>query len=184
LNSWIYRAAKIALTLYAKVAVPVYAIKGQYPDWALTPDDPVSPFGKAEPTMKLIYKYLGRYVGDVIWLGFRNTAYGFSYKHGKPDWLKEPTIKYESLAGNLEFAINGKVRTYTLRGPDGSTLTENQRRIGPFILITGHRIQPIYDGCMENVERLKQGLDRAPRPASHPNMDARSIFSIRTSRTM
>lgn len=175
------------LKLPIKLAVPFYAIKGKYPWWMVTPDDPVSPFGSGttpgasvEPTQMAIYQRFGRYVGDVIWLGWRNSGFGYAYSL-KPDWLKNPEIKYEDLYLNKE--VDGWVTTYIASNGQESVI-EHQYKLGPIILIVGYRAQPIYDGGMENRDRLAKGLERAPRPAGHPNMDGRPLVSLRTSRTM
>lgn len=168
-----------------KILVPLYAIKGKYPWWMVTPDDPVSPFGSGtsptsstEPTQMGIYKRFGRYVGDVVWLAWRNSAYGYAYSQ-KPDWLKDPSIKYEDL--KIWGTPNKEV---FLEAPDGTVLTEKTYKVGPFRLIVGHRLTPILNGSLENKQRLAQGLERAPRPGFHPNMDARPVVSLRTSRTL
>ncbi len=169
-----------------KLTVPFYAIKGKYPWWMITPDDPVSPFGSGttksasiEPTQMAVYRRFGRYVGDVLWLGWRNSGLGYAYSL-KPDWLKDPDIKYETLTLNK---AEGNPVVYT--ASDGkNTVQEKQHKFGPFILITGYRVQPIYDGGMENRKRLSEGLERAPRPGFHPNMDGRPLISLRTKRTM
>jgi hypothetical protein len=171
-----------------KVAVLLFAIRGKYPPMLVTPDDPVSPFGSGttptasvEPTQMAIYKRFGRYIGDVVWLAWRNGGYGISY-YVKPGWLKDPAIKYEELTFDVE--VGARKTRYWLRQPDGTWLWETQRWLGPLCLITGYRIQPIFDGAAENKSRLAVGLPRAPRPGFHPNMDGRPIFSIRTRRTM
>ena len=171
--------------ILCKVLVPLYAIRGKYPWWMLTPDDPVSPFGSGttptastEHTQMKIYERFGRYIGDVVWLGWRNSGYGYAYSL-KPEWLKDPSIKYEDL--KIEGIPDQEVR---LLQPDGSWITEKTHRLGPFRLIVGHRLTPILNGHLENKMRLRQGLERAPRPGFHPNMDARPIVSLRTMRTM
>ena len=168
-----------------KLTVPFYAIRGNYPWWMITPDDPKSPFGSGttpgasvEKTQMGIYRRFGRYVGDVVWLGWRNSGYGYAYSL-KPDWLKKD-IKYEDL--ELQKAEGNPV-VYTVS--DGTnTLKEKQYKLGPFVFLVGHRVQPVYDGGMENRKRLAEGLERAPRPAFHPNMDGRPLISLRTKRTM
>lgn len=174
--------------ILCKVLVPIYAIWGRYPWWMVTPDDPVSPFGSGttpgastEATQMAIYRRFGRYVGDVVWLGWRNSGFGYAYSQ-KPDWLKDPNLKYEDL--DFGYYEDEDETIYSVKAPDGSWLEETQLKFGPFTLITGHRVQPIYDGAQENRDRLAKGLERAPRPAFHPNMDGRPIFSIRTARTM
>lgn len=180
--------SRVFIKPVAKVLVLFYAIRGQYPDWLLTPDDKVSPFGSAttptasnEPTVRKVYAKFGRYVGDVYWLAWRNATYGLAYSL-KPDWLKAPDIRYEDQTFEVDSA--GKKKTFWLLAPDGSWLWETQRRLGPLIFISGYRIEPAYNGAMENRQRLAAGQERAPRPGFHPNMDGRPIFSIRTARTM
>lgn len=176
---------KVAL----KLAVPIFAIRGNYPSMLLTPDDPVSPFGcgttpgaSREESMVKIYERFGRYIGDCIWLGWRNSGYGVAY-YLKPGWLKNPRLKYEDLFMDVEHPKPGVV-TFWLCQPDGRWLWETQRKIGPFTLITGYRIEPIWNGHCENLLRLGHGQPRAPRPAFHPNMDGRPLVSLRTARTL
>jgi hypothetical protein len=173
-----------------KLLVPFYAIKGNYPWWMITPDDQVSPFGSGttktasvEPTQMGIYRLFGRYVGDVVWLGWRNSGYGYSYSQ-KPEWLKNPDIKYETLS--ITLTERGRKKVFALDQPDGTFLTETQYKFGPFVLLFGYRIEPIYNGCMENRDYIaKYPQDgRLPRPGFHPNMDGRPIISLRTTRTM
>lgn len=173
------------MKVVVKLTVPFYAIKGNYPWWMVTPDDPVSPFGSGttptastEATQMKMYKLFGRYIGDLIWLGWRNGGYGYAYSQ-KPDWLKDPNIKYEEL--DIWGTVNDAVY---LRQPDGTILRERTYRVGPFRIITGYRLTPILSGHLENKKRLEQGLERYPRPAFHPNMDARPLVSLRTDRTL
>jgi hypothetical protein len=186
---WLKILKKVLVSkILCKVLVPIYAIRGKYPWWMVTPDDPVSPFGSGtvptastEPTQMAIYHVWGRYVGDVVWLAWRNSGFGYAYSQ-KPDWLKEPGIKYENL--HL-MRVRGKRKTiFRLLQPDGTFLEERQYKLGPFVWIAGYRIEPIYNGAMENRDRLARGEPRAPRPGFHPNMDGRPIISLRTTRTM
>lgn len=173
-----------------KVAVLLYAVRGKYPWWMVTPDDPVSPFGSGttpsasvEPTQMAVYKRWGRYIGDVVWLAWRNSGFGLSYSL-KPDWLKDPSIRYDALELVAENDVTGRVSRYWLRQPDGTWLRETQRWFGPLCLITGFRIQPIYDGVARNKARAFEGLPPQTLPAFHPNMDGRPILSLRSRRTM
>jgi hypothetical protein len=173
--------------LLVKATVLFYAVKGNYPWWMVTPDDPKSPFGSGttptastEPTQMKIYRRFGRYVGDVIWLGWRNSGYGYAYSL-KPDWLKDPNIKYEDLSLHKE--TSGIKTTYVVS--DGkNTLVENQYKLGPLYLLVGHRVQPVYDGGMRNRSWMAEGRPPAKLPAFHPNMDGRPVLSIRSTRTM
>jgi hypothetical protein len=182
--------SRFPLKVLLKLAVPIFAIWGRYPSLMRTPDDPVSPFGcgttptaSNEPTMAEIYSRFGRYVGDVVWLAWRNSGYGVAY-YCKPGWLKDPSIKYERLKMEVDGRYGERKLTFWLRCPDGTWMHETQRRFGPFVLLTGYRIEPIWNGRMENLSRLARGELRAPRPGFHPNMDGRPIVSIRTKRTM
>jgi len=171
--------------ILCKVLTPFYAIKGKYPWWMVTPDDPISPFGSGttptsstEPSQMKIYATFGRYIGDLVWLAWRNSGFGYSYSL-KPDWLKDPDIKYEDLI--IWGTPNKEV---FLKQPDGSILTEKTTKIGPFLLIRGHRLTPILNGHLENKQRIERGEERVRRPGFHPNMDGRPIISIRTKGTM
>lgn len=181
---WFWPLLKLPL----KLLVPLYAIRGNYPWWMVTPDDPVSPFGSGttptastEPSQVALYEDAGRYIGDVVWLGWRNSFYGFHYQF-KPDWLKSPGVKYEELVWYRE--SDGNTSRIYLQQPDGTWLWETTRKLGPFFLITGWRIGPAYEGALENSARAAVGLPRVPRPAFHPNMDGRPVFSIRTRKTL
>jgi hypothetical protein len=68
------------LSIPARLLVPLFAIGGRYPWWMVTPDDPVSPFGTYEATVRAVYARFGRYLGDVYWLAWRNVLYGLSYR--------------------------------------------------------------------------------------------------------
>lgn len=144
--------------LFAWIPVSIFAIWGKYPKWLLTPDDPVSPFGQYEPTVKKIYDKCGCYVGDLYWLGFRNTLYGLSYAL-KPKYLKSLT-SYRALTrvvrvyGCVRVVSVGHLREITIRG------------FG-LAFIWGNRLSPI----LENQDDLH-----------HPNMDGRPVFSIRLKR--
>jgi len=173
-----------------RLLVPLYAIRGRYPWWMVTPDDIASPFGSGTTTgasrelsQMTLYRRFGRYVGDVVWLAWRNCAYGLNYKL-KQDWLKDKEIRYEALEMEQVIESGGRKIVYWLKQPDGTWLWETQRKFGPFFLLTGFRLEPIWNGRLENLILLTSGQPRAPRPAFHPNMDGRPITSIRTARTM
>jgi hypothetical protein len=181
--------ARGLLKVLTKPLVLFYAIRGNYPTWMLTPDDPVSPFGSGttpgasrEETQMKVYEKFGRYIGDVVWLGWRNSLYGISY-YLTPDFLKDKSIQYVNLEAAKEELPNGTVQ-YWIRIPGTDEwLWETQRKYGPITVLSGYRIQPIYDGIIRAREGLKQGVV-IKLPAHHPNMDGRPIFSFRTKRTM
>lgn len=182
---WLWPVVQMGIRLL----VPLYAIRGRYPWWMLTPDDPVSPFGSGttptasrEGSQMAVYRRLGRYAGDVVWLAWRNCGYGLNYTL-KPAWLKNEKIRYEDLHVDYELLSYSR-RRFWLAQPDGTWLWETQREFGPFIMLTGFRIEPIFNGARENALRASRGEERAPRPAFHPNLDGRPIFSFRTARTM
>lgn len=84
----------LLLDIPARLLVLVLAIRGRYPWWLITPDDPVSPFGLYEPAMRRAYfgtaqplpggyywmRPTGwrRYWGDVLWLAGRNVLFGLT----------------------------------------------------------------------------------------------------------
>jgi hypothetical protein len=144
-------------SLLAYVLVPFYAIKGKYPWWMVTPDDPVSPFGQYEESIRKAYKW-GRWWGDTRWLT-RNAFYGLKYRF-KPDALKGVT-DYSNLT-----TIRHKEDVYLFLD---EVYVEKNRRFGPFVLITGYRLSPIHND--KNI------------PRKEINMDGRPVFSIRTRRT-
>lgn len=204
LTKRLIQSTRLLLKPFLKLAVLVFAIRGKYPPILLTPDDPVSPFGSGttpgasiEPTQMAIYRRFGRYIGDVVWLGWRNSGYGLNY-YLKPDWLKDKDLQYMHLTiidkrtpgpdgkleGDLYTERTDRVGTVWVRGPYGAWLWETTRKFGPIYVITGYRLSPIASGARENLARKAAGLDPVPRPAFHPNMDGRPIFSIRTKRTM
>jgi len=174
----------------------------------VTPDDPVSPFGSGttpgasyEATQVKIYERFGRYIGDCVWLGWRNSGYGVSY-YTKPDWLKREGLRYMDLVieddrvsvaltegpdPEIDKTPDGepiKVGTLWVRTPDGSWLWETTRKWGPFYVITGYRLSAIASGAEEDRKRVARGQPPVPRPLYHPNMDGRPIVSVRTSYTM
>ena len=190
---WVRLLDRLGLVdLFATVAVPILAIKGVYPWWLLTPDDKVSPFGSGttpgastEKSQVAVYTWgtkvggskFGRWLGDSVWLGWRNRGYGVSYWL-KPDWLKRPGIEYHKLnifqEGNVVW----------LEQPDGTWLWETTRKVGPFYLLTGFRLTPILSGALEDRDRIARGEPPVPRPIYHPNMDARPIISVRSKRSI
>jgi hypothetical protein len=151
------------LTPLAWLLVPLFAIFGKYPKLFVTPDDPVSPFGQYEPTVRSVYARWGRYAGDVYWLAFRNPLYGLAYLF-KPDEFKRMS-DYSRVAVRLEEGSHGRTITVRVFGFDNAkTYTEHTLYVGPLAIILGHRLWPVYSN---------KGVLR------HPNMDARPVFSIR-----
>lgn len=146
------------LGFFVMPLVAIYAIRGKYPWWMVTPDDPVSPFGQYEQTVVEQYKK-GRWWGDVYWLGFRNSVYGLKYKY-KPDYLKEIT-SYRPIQLRMKRRVSKNKVVLVLDG-----LTETTLSIGPFRVIYGYRLSPIWNW------EPSHGV----RPI---NMDGRPVFSIR-----
>lgn len=144
--------------LFAWIPVSIFAIWGKYPKWLMTPDDTTSPFGQYEPTVKSIYDKYGRYIGDLYWLGFRNTLYGLSYAL-KPEYLKS-LVSYRALTRTVR--VYGCVQIVTV-----DRLYEITIRYFGLAFIWGNRLSPIFN----NQDNLR-----------HPNMDGRPVFSIRLKR--
>lgn len=201
-KQWWANLARVPLKVLLKLAVPIFAIWGKYPPLMVTPDDPVSPFGSGttpgasrEPTQMKLYERFGRYIGDVVWLGWRNGGYGVAY-YCKPDWLKRPGIRYMDLTiddqrfppvrwdKELDREIPPGLGTLWLQAPDGSWMWETTRKFGPIYLITGYRLSAVAAGAAEDRARVESGWPPVPRPTRHPNMDGRPIVSIRTARTV
>lgn len=189
-----------------KVAVLFFAIKGKYPPLMLTPDDPVSPFGSGttpgasrEPTQMAVYRRFGRYIGDVVWLAWRNGGYGIAYWL-KPDWLKDPKLRYMDLEifdqrlppmaatmtpdGAYTDNDAERVGTVWVKAPDGKWLWQTTRKLGPLYVITGYRLSAIASGSNEDWMRVLNGMKPHGRPVRHPNMDGRPLVTIRSARTM
>lgn len=149
------------LGLFAWIPVSLFAIFGHYPKWLRTPDDPRSPFGQYEPLVKSIYEKYGRYIGDLYWLGFRNTLYGISYCL-KPKAFKEAKSYFEF------FRTQKSGKFYKLSAVEKASgrgrWFELVLYVGPFSIIWGNRLHAV----MTNNDEVR-----------HPNMDGRPIFSIR-----
>lgn len=187
------------LKVPAKVLVLLYAIRGKYPWWMVTPDDPVSPFGSGttptasnEPTVRKVYEKFGRYIGDVYWLAWRNSFYGLRLSF-KPAWLADPATDYWKLNYADERVATEacdtegnpiKVGTIWLQQPDGTWLTETTRKFGPLYTITGYRLKAVAEGGDRDRAAVARGEQPIGWPFWHPNADGRAVFSIRTSRTM
>ncbi len=121
--------------------------------WYLTPDDLVSPYGAYEPTMRAVYAKYGKWIGDWVWLGFRNKGYGLKYKM-TPDLFKVVT-SYEDL--NMVSTEGKYLRVIDIEG-----YKEYCLKLKYFHVLYGYRLRPVRDGIWKT-----------------PNMDARPIFSIR-----
>ncbi len=144
------------LGIPARALVLLLAIVGRYPAWLVTPDDPESPFGKYEPTVREVYARFGRYLGDVYWLAWRNVLFGLSYRF-KPARFKG-LIDYSDLR-----------RTITARGALTIFCVEGyqllQLRVGGFEVLAGWMVR---------------GAALDPLTRRQPvNMEFRPIFSLR-----
>lgn len=101
---------------------------GTLPSWAWmynTPDSPHSPYSQYEAGAVSYYK-LGRFIGDYMWLAWRNSWYGLSFKwavHPASDWTWETTGN--PWAGNKVMVSTGKPHV------DGTPE-------GPMELVFGH----------------------------------------------
>ena len=156
------------LGFFAWIPVLFYAIRGKYPDWALTPDDPVSPFGQYEETVKKVYEKFGRYIGDVYWLGFRNKLYGLKYKYKIPG-LKGIT-DYQYLLTNKQalYYKNASITKYDLL-LDGEVYSQHTIRLWKLYIMFGYKIDSVHND------------KHSPRQPI--NMEGRPFFTIRTNRT-
>jgi hypothetical protein len=134
----------------------IKAVKGNYPQWMITPDDPVSPFGQYEETVRKVYEKRGRYWGDVYWLGFRNVLFGLAYEW-KPAWLKRMKSYEDMPTEKTTFLMVTTVKLFDLR--------EYTINLGLFSLILGNKLSPIHNGKKDPVRAI--------------NMDGRPVFSIR-----
>ena len=146
-----------------------------------------------------IYARFGRWVGDVVWLAWRNSGYALAYAV-KPEFLKRPGIRYMDLViddrrtpdlraqldpdGTYSDNSAERVGTVYVQAPDGTWLWETTRKLGPVYLITGYRLSGIASGQYEDWMRETLGGRPVPRPLYHPNMDGRPIVSLRSARTM
>jgi hypothetical protein len=140
----------------ALLAVLVCARRGRYPWWLLTPDDPVSPFGQYEATVRAVYARVGRYWGDVYWLGIRNTLYGLRYA------LKPARFKgvqdYSALGRRI--TPRGRLTTFCVEG-----YVLWQVRLGGFDLLAGW---------------MTRGAALDPFTPRQPvNMEFRPVLSVR-----
>ena len=152
----------LALTPFNLAAVLIAARRGRYPWWMVTPDDPfvrgeAAHFGAYEPSVRAVYARLGRYLGDVYWLGLRNSLYGLRYR------LKPGRYKSTVYYGEFERSLDTRRRWLTVYRVDG--LTEWQVNVGPFELLAGWHVRGVV-------------LDPAT-PRQPVNMEFRPIFSLR-----
>jgi hypothetical protein len=146
----------LALTPLNLVAVLIAARRGRYPWWMVTPDDPASPFGQYEPTVRKMYEKVGRYWGDVYWLGLRNSLYGLRYRL-KPARFKGVT-DYSNFRRHIE--ARGNLTVYCVEG-----LRLWQYRRGSFELLAGWMVR---------------GAALDPfTPRQLINMEFRPVFSLR-----
>jgi hypothetical protein len=148
--------------LLAPFYVPFFLLARHVPWWMVTPDDPVSPFGKYEAGVVAVYQRWGKFVGDWYWLGLRNALYGLAYRW-KPDFLKGLPFPYAQL--RMTYLDR---RFYRLIRVDRADF-ELTLKLGPIVAILGRRLSPIWDNVPGQI----------PRPI---NMDARPIFSMRRAR--
>lgn len=144
------------LGIPARVLVLLLAIGGRYPAWLVTPDDPESPFGKYEETVREVYARFGRYLGDVYWLAWRNVLYGLAYRF-KPARFKGVT-DYSALGRRIE--QRGRLTVYCVEG-----LQLWQYQLGGFELLAGWMVRGAA---------LDPFTPRAP-----VNMEFRPVFSVR-----
>lgn len=156
------RGALIGLLLLllnplAGLLVTILAIFGWYPWWLVTTDDPHSPFGQYEETVRETYTRFGRWAGDVYWLAFRNCLYGLAY------WFKPEAFKGVTDYSHLHLWSNVGPRStfYSAAGYEQLTI-----ELGPwFVLMLGWKVDNVV-------------LD-PDTPRQRVNMDFRPIFSIR-----
>lgn len=167
---WLVLTVPIALLLGGAawwLTAPQFALLGtvlvcaalrRFPWWLLTPDDPVSPFGHYEPTMRSIYARFGRYAGDVVWLAWRNVLYGLAYRL-KPARFKRVT-DYRGF-----WVAQYPHRVGVLFDCEGWHLLQ--------VPLLGHRFE-LLAGWMVRGAVLDQDTPRAPI-----NMEFRPMLSIR-----
>lgn len=150
---------KIALLTAAGLAAPVVCLVYRR-GWFATPDDRTSPHGAYEPTMRRIYARCGTWVGDYVWHGWRNRAYGLAYAL-KPDVFK--TRLY--IFSDTRRTQHGPLRIIQVAG-----YREYMLSLGFVHIIAGYRLRPVFD-------QLGVWLPYGAR------MDGRPIFSIRAGGT-
>jgi len=154
--------ALLLLWPLALLAVMVCAVRGRYPWWMTTPDDPfvrgeAAHFGAYETTVRAVYARFGRYIGDVYWLGLRNQLFGLRY------WLKPDRFKGITDYSRMRRRIDPPRGALTVYCVEGYRLW--QWRVGPFELLAGWMVR---------------GAALDPFTPRQPvNMDFRPTFSPR-----
>lgn len=144
----------------AFVAVALYAIRGRYPFALTTPDDPfereLAPhFGHYEETVRAIYTLFGRYVGDVYWLGLRNSLYGLRY-------MLKPN-KYRGLIDYSHMRVSvSRGRLMTTYIADGLPLW--QINLWTFEILAGWMVR----GAATDQHTIRQPVNMEFRPVFSP----------------
>lgn len=163
--------AAVLAVLFPVIALVVlaYALLGaRYPRWMVTPDDDTPPFGGYEPTVQAVYARLGHTIGDWYWLGIRNQAYGLKYALKPWEWKHVPSYRHVRFTHTYS-ALWG-VRVISARTTWSTrVLREISVHAFGFVLILGHRVRPIWSSYQQTPWRT----------VTHPNMDARPVFSLR-----
>jgi hypothetical protein len=156
------------LGLFAWIPVSFYAIKGKYPEALVTPDDPVSPFGQYEERVRKVYEKAGKYIGDVYWLGFRNTLYGLKYKHKIPGLVGLTDYTYLMTNKQVIHYKNVSITKYDLL-LEGEIYTQHTIRLWKLYIMFGHKIDSIHNDKFT--------------PRQPVNMEGRPFFTLRTNRS-
>jgi hypothetical protein len=167
----------ILLWPIAFIVVAVCAIlRLRYPRWADTIDDPYvrdgvgAHRGQYEPTVRAVYERYGRVIGDIYWLGFRNTLYGFLMGF-KPSELtpqydyKIGYYNYSHLQDGMRYRSIGRwITVYTV--VDYSAIVVWPP--GPFWAVFGWKVDTMV---------------KDPTGIRHPtNAEGRPVFSVRSKR--
>lgn len=152
----------IGLTLLSILVKPLVAIYAtttdSYPWWMVTPDDPVSPFGQSEETVRNVYARFGRYVGDVYWLAVRNCLYGLTYAL-KPSEFKD-TSDYSDFHMLRDGDGKGRKTVYSIAG-----YKQWVYNFGPVTVLGGWKVKGVWND--------------PKTPRQHINMEFTPVFSIR-----
>lgn len=150
------------LGLLAPFFVPLFLLAHYTPWWLITPDDPVSPYGRYEQAVVAVYARWGKFAGDYYWLALRNAMYGLAY-YLKPDWLKGLDKPYSRLT--MRRTAGKHWQLIEVYGAD----FELTVYVGPLAIIMGRRLSPIWNNVPGQLPRAI-------------NMDGRPIFSVRMRR--